>query len=533
MHARIAFTVLFMLGITIGCGDDSPAPTSPTTPQTTRTLESLRITTSDSEFVDGSQVLTVGETVDLTACAVYSDQTEDCGITATWTSLDTAIATVVNGSVTGVAPGDVEIRATVSVTTEITVQAAVAVPESLSITGPEDFLENREIEVGETVQLGADLEMSDGSVRENGDAEWTSSNTTVATVDSSGLVTARQAGGFDIRATAEGLTARLTGVSSVSPPEPNRSPTVRVSCDPCEVEVENEVRLQANASDPDDDPLSYSWSAPRGRFIGSTSEATARWRAPDQAGSVQVSVEVTDGRGGSASRSTTIRVNTPPTGERWRGIRVAPEVGRSGYQRPSWDVRDTDIYRQDGSPACTPYTRTRITNVGPGDGLDREHIVALAEAWDSRPPGFQGSTLRRIAEDHDNLTLATASANRSKSDRDAAEWRPEYNGAWMAYQVVEVKREYDLSVDPAERDWLERLLGSGPDEITCGQAGSADPDHPPVRTYRNCDAMRDAGWNRGVNRSGGTYRAAWDEAEKDTYALNTARDRDRDGHACE
>ena len=45
--------------------------------------------------------------------------------------------------------------------------------------------------------------------------------------------------------------------------------------------------------------------------------------------------------------------------------------------------------------------------------------------------------------------------------------------------------------------------------------------------------MRDAGWNRGVNRNGGTYRAAWDEAEKDTYALNTARDRDGDGHACE
>ena len=31
---------------------------------------------------------------------------------------------------------------------------------------------------------------------------------------------ARQAGGFDIRATAEGLTARITGVSAVSPPQP-------------------------------------------------------------------------------------------------------------------------------------------------------------------------------------------------------------------------------------------------------------------------------------------------------------------------
>ena len=521
-----------MAGFTVACGDDDSAPTGPT-PVAPRTLDGLRITTADPE---DDLVLSVGESVVLTACAVYSNDTEDCGITATWESLDTSIATVDNGTVTGVVPGEAQIRAsyqTASATTRITIEAAPVVAERLRIRGPGDFLDTPELEVGQTVQLRADLEMSDDSVRENVEAEWSSSNTTVATVDSSGLVTARQAGRFNIRASAEGLTARLTGVRAVAPPQPNRPPSVTVSCDPCEVEVGDEARLRANASDPDDDPLSYSWSASRGRFIGSTSEATAGWRAPDQAGSVQIRVEVTDGRGGSASRSTTIRVDTPPTGERWRGIRVAPEVGRSGYQRPSWDVRDTDIYRQDGSPACTPYTRTRITNVGPGDGLDREHIVALAEAWDSRPPGFQGSTLRRIAEDHDNLTLATASANRSKSDRDAAEWRPEHNGAWMAHQVVEVKREYDLSVDPAERDWLERLLGSGPDEITCGQAGSADPDHPPVRTYRNCDAMRDAGWNRGVNRNGGTYRAAWDEVEKDTYALNTARDRDRDGHACE
>ena len=161
-------------------------------------------------------------------------------------------------------------------------------------------------------------------------------------------------------------------------------------------------------------------------------------------------------------------------------------------------------------------------------------ISALAEAWDSRPAGFTQATLRQIAEDHDNLTLATASANRSKSDRDVAEWRPEYNGAWMANRVIEVKREYDLSVDPAERDWLERLLGSGPDEITCGSSsGPSAPSHPPVRSYQNCTAMRDAGWNRGVNRDGGTYRDEWDDAEMRTYELNTSRDRDRDGHACE
>ena len=59
------------------------------------------------------------------------------------------------------------------------------------------------------------------------------------------------------------------------------------------------------------------------------------------------------------------------------------------------------------------------------------------------------------------------------------------------------------------------------------------PNHPPVRYYSNCAAMRDAGWYNGVNRNGGTYRSSWDDAEKRTYGLNTARDRDKDGRACE
>ena len=225
---------------------------------------------------------------------------------------------------------------------------------------------------------------------------------------------------------------------------------------------------------------------------------------------------------------------------RWRGIRVAPESGRAGYQRPSWNVADTVIHDLDGSPTCTAYTRKPITYVGVGDGLDREHIVALAEAWDSRPRGFGQSELRRIAKDHDNLTLAVARVNRSKSDRDAAGWRPEYNGAWMAHRIIEVKRKYNLSVDPAERDWLERLLGSGPDRITCGSVPPANHSRsgsigtaPPIRKYRNCTAMRKVGWNRGVKRKGGTYGTEWDDAERQTYYLNTARDRDKDGHACE
>jgi hypothetical protein len=60
-----------------------------------------------------------------------------------------------------------------------------------------------------------------------------------------------------------------------------------------------------------------------------------------------------------------------------------------------------------------------------------------------------------------------------------------------------------------------------------------DPDHPPVQRFRNCTAMRGAGWYDGVRRSGGTYRESWNDAEKRTYGLNTHSDRDNDGHACE
>ena len=98
-----------------------------------------------------------------------------------------------------------------------------------------------------------------------------------------------------------------------SPPPPaNGPPTVTASCDPCEVEFGEEVRLRADASDPDGDPLDFRWSGLAGRFAGATDRATTRWQAPQQEGPVPLDVTVTDGRGGSASDTATVLVNAPP-----------------------------------------------------------------------------------------------------------------------------------------------------------------------------------------------------------------------------
>ena len=96
-----------------------------------------------------------------------------------------------------------------------------------------------------------------------------------------------------------------------APPPANRPPTVTASCDPCEVQFGGTSNVTATANDPDNDPLTYRWSAPTGS-LEPTDQASAVWTAPDQAGPVPISVTVDDGRGGTASDTVTVQVLAPP-----------------------------------------------------------------------------------------------------------------------------------------------------------------------------------------------------------------------------
>ena len=97
--------------------------------------------------------------------------------------------------------------------------------------------------------------------------------------------------------------------------------------------------------------------------------------------------------------------------------------------------------------------------------------MALAEAYDS---GLDESRYREFAGDLWNLTVADPSVNRSKGDRDAGEWIPDRNRGWFRRRVLIVKSKYSLSVDPAERDALERILREtrGEQEIVCDREPS-------------------------------------------------------------
>jgi hypothetical protein len=76
---------------------------------------------------------------------------------------------------------------------------------------------------------------------------------------------------------------------------------------------ESSVNLQAVVSDPNGDPLNYTWTASGGSFVES-GRGNNTWTAPKQYGDYDIKLTVDDGKGGTAQASVTIKVsaNHPP-----------------------------------------------------------------------------------------------------------------------------------------------------------------------------------------------------------------------------
>lgn len=146
--------------------------------------------------------------------------------------------------------------------------------------------------------------------------------------------------------------------------------------------------------------------------------------------------------------------------ETWRGIEVTPEFRCSPYDRDDYRYPqsvEAEIVQGIGE-IYGPYTGRCFSSTRE---TDIEHIVATSEAHDSGLCAADLDTRRQFATDLLNLTLAAPEVNRGqKSGKDAAEWLPQQNACWFAGRIIEVRRKYNLSINRAEAEVLERVLAN-------------------------------------------------------------------------
>ncbi|EFE69773.1 MULTISPECIES: HNH endonuclease family protein [Streptomyces] len=184
--------------------------------------------------------------------------------------------------------------------------------------------------------------------------------------------------------------------------------------------------------------------------------------------------------------SASAALPTPISGSTARSylatLTVAAE-NRTGYNRdlfPHWitisgscNTRET-VLKRDGTNVVTDSACASTSGswYSPYDGatwsaasdVDIDHLVPLAEAWDSGAGSWTTSRRQAFANDltRPQLLAVTDNVNQAKGDQDPATWMPSrtayrctYARAW-----VQVKYYYGLSVDSAEKSALQSHLAN-------------------------------------------------------------------------
>jgi|GEM_PF-2451595 len=93
----------------------------------------------------------------------------------------------------------------------------------------------------------------------------------------------------------------------------NTPPVVAIVASGTDFQVNSTVLITASASDYDGDPIAYSWQVGAGSLLTGNTSKTISWRTPSVATTTFVSVQVTDGRGGSSVDQKTYSVSVSST----------------------------------------------------------------------------------------------------------------------------------------------------------------------------------------------------------------------------
>ena len=189
------FAALAAAFVVVACGGGGDGSTTP-----------KQAAVSSVTMSQQTATMIVGTALTLTAIPKDGSGNTLTGRTTTWTSSNSNVATVVDGSVAAMAPGTATITATIegkTATTEITVQLAPVATVTVTPAA-------KTIIVGGVSQLTATLKDANGNVLAGRTVVWSSSDETKVTVSSTGVVTGVALGTVTITATSEGKSGTAT-----------------------------------------------------------------------------------------------------------------------------------------------------------------------------------------------------------------------------------------------------------------------------------------------------------------------------------
>lgn len=244
---RPALPALAVVVWTSACGGDGgvgpeppPDPPRPTT-----------VTVSPAT----SELTALGATVQLSA-EVRDQNGQVMVVTVTWASNNTSVATVgTSGLVTAAGNGTATITATAG-----TVSGSATVTVAQQVSAVEITPDTGIVLPGTTLQLAAEAQDANGHAVAGSDFEWASSDTAVAAVDPTGLVSGIALGSVEVSATSSGVTGRAQ--LEVVEPAPT---TLAVSPDTLVFEALGDtLRLTAEVQDQAGRPMpgeAVVWSA--------------------------------------------------------------------------------------------------------------------------------------------------------------------------------------------------------------------------------------------------------------------------------
>lgn len=181
---------------------------------------------------------------------------------------------------------------------------------------------------------------------------------------------------------------------------------------------------------------------------------------------------------------------TLPVGEALRALPVRVE-DRTGYERTKfrhWVDADRDgcntrqeVLKQEA--LTTPVQGAGCSLTGgtwrslyddtsfeDARGLDIDHLVPLAEAWDSGASSWTAKERQEYANDlgdDRDLIAVSAKSNRSKGDQDPGTWLPPAAGYRCTYVTdwVADKTRWGLDIDAAEQAAIADTLTRCPDAL--------------------------------------------------------------------